>query len=167
LIAKKISIKGVRKPPSMIHASPPQPMRGCHTGISWIHDTSSIQGRQARQIRGRQVDVTWIEGPTGTKTNSKSYTHRECTQGPTCQPPRQRGRPAGPTKGRPNRGFGRIALGPIDPGLPRGASLLAPKGIPRVFAASLCTEAGCPWPINRRGGGSFLTHTSLVHFSLF
>jgi hypothetical protein len=35
-----------------------------------------------RRIRGRHVDVTGIEGPTGTQNDSKSYIHQDTLKDP-------------------------------------------------------------------------------------
>jgi hypothetical protein len=45
-------------------------------------------------------------------------------------------------------------------GLPRGASLLILRVVPRCFVVSWCSDPRCPWPINRRGRSSFLRHHS-------
>jgi hypothetical protein len=45
--------------------------------------------------------------PGGSQTNFISYIRQGDTQGPTYQPPGQRVGPVGPTRGRPNCGFGR------------------------------------------------------------
>ena len=120
-----------------------------------------IQVMEARRIRSRQVDVTWIEGPRGTQTNSKFYMHLGSTQGPTGQSPGQKlgasGAHMGSTKPWvwPNRHTGHQSW-PSMWWLPIG-----PKGDSGVFATSLCSEPGCSKPINRRGSGPFLTHTTL------
>ena len=110
-----------------------------------------IQVMEARQIRSRQVDVTWIEGPTGTQTNSKFYMHLGSTQGPTGQSPGQKlgasGAHMGSTKPWvwPNHHTSHPSW-PSMWWLPIG-----PKGDSGVFAVSLCSEPGCSKPINRRG----------------
>jgi hypothetical protein len=46
-------------------------------------------------------------------------------------------------------------------GLPRGASPLVLKAISGCFAASCGSDLGFSRPIYRRGGGTFLRHTTL------
>jgi hypothetical protein len=56
---------------------------------------------------GESKCATWLSqgsmGPLGKKTDLKSYTHLEYTQGPTCQPAGGRSGPAGPTGVQSNR----------------------------------------------------------------
>ena len=52
-----------RKHISLIHAFPPQPMRGCHTDFSWIHDiTNPREASPTNHTLPHQHHM--IQGPT-------------------------------------------------------------------------------------------------------
>jgi hypothetical protein len=67
------------------------------------------------------VDVTWIQGLTGTQTTSKPSEHHGPTLGPTGQPPHESTGRGGPTRGRPTPQVGQTDLVSAHPSLPRGA----------------------------------------------
>ena len=89
------------------------------------------------------MDVHGLKGPRGPKL-TQNLTHTEnVPKDPHASHHAKGGGQPGPQGvAEPWVQFGRTALGPVDPGLPRGASLLAPKGIPGVFAVSLCAAQG-------------------------
>jgi hypothetical protein len=63
------------------HATSPQPRKACHLGSHACKPCHQSKGGKPWRIRGWHVDVTWIEGPTGTQTASKPSGHREPTWG--------------------------------------------------------------------------------------
>jgi hypothetical protein len=129
VIAGKISIKEVTT--HLLWSMPRHLSQGgATTRILCMQAMSPIQGKQPRRIRGRHVDVTWIEGPTGRQTASKPSGHRGPTLGPTAQPPRESTGRSGPTMGRPTPQVGRTDLVSAHPSLPRGVSWLAPCPLP-------------------------------------
>jgi hypothetical protein len=84
---KKISIKEVKTPPSIIHASPHQLRRCCHTRCYMFIPCHRSKGGKLWRIKEWHVDVTSIGGPTGSQTNSKCCTYLGCTQGTTKSSP--------------------------------------------------------------------------------
>ena len=84
-----------------------------------------------------------LKGPRGPKlTQNPTHTENVPKDPHASHHAKGGGQPGPQGVAEPWVQFGRTALGPVDPGLPRGASLLAPKGIPGVFAVSLCAAQG-------------------------
>jgi hypothetical protein len=149
------SVKEVTNSPSMVHATSPQPRRGCHLGFHACKPCHQSKGGTSRRIRGRHVDVTWIEGPTGTKTASKSSGHQELTWGPTGQPPGE-STPRGGLQGvgRPHRSAEPTLWPPL-----RGFHVVVLVG-PSLHLGGVCSHSTLVIrPINRRRGGSFLSNS--------
>ena len=111
--------------------------------ILGVHDTSSIQGRQAPNESHVATSTSHgSKGPLSDQTDLEIYVHPEATEGPTCQPPRQWRGSAGPTGVCPKPRFRRTNLGTADPGPPRGDSSLVQRMILGVRAMLFGPE---PW----------------------
>jgi hypothetical protein len=139
----------------MVHTTSPQPWRGCHLGFhackSCHQSKRGTPPTNQRTTCGRHMDwrahepnhlkTPWTPG-TAMRTHLIATTRKHNTRGPT--------------GGRSSPRIGWTDLGSVDPGLPRGASLLVLQWIPAVFGGALTPVPGC---VNRRRGGSFLSNS--------
>jgi hypothetical protein len=133
--------------PSMVHDTSPQPRKGCHLGSHACKPCHQSNGGKPRRIRGRHVDVTWIEGPTSTQTTSKPCGHREPTWGPTGQQATRKHRLRWAHRGRSNRPC-------VDSSWHSTWCCLVCPGIHSRGVGGASTS--CSRPMNRREGTHFL-----------
>jgi hypothetical protein len=123
------------------------------------------KGGKHRQIREWHVDFKWIQGPTRYPKRLQTHhapgtdlgVHLPATgrkHSRTCDPP-----------GLADPRIDQTNLGSVDPGVPCSACTLVPKCSSRIWSTLSPEDIGCPWPINRRGGGSFMHITHLIILS--
>jgi hypothetical protein len=163
-----------RKHSLWIQATQHQPMRGCHIGFTWIHgptkqrSTTPANQKRAHGSKGPPEEANW-------QTALVLHVHLGQDQGPTKEWPRESWGHLATIGGRPIPWFARSGLGAVRAQHLRVDSWWSPRGSLGCYplsyhlkppdhawahkkqggSHSLKANSYLPWPMNRRGGGSF------------